>query len=265
MISLIISTYNRYDFLYLVLKSINNQSFKNFEVIIAEDCEKVEMKKNIKEWKKEFSFEIKHVSQEDIGFRKCKILNKAVKIAKEKIVIIDGDCILHYKFLENYNKYFQKGYDIIFGRRCEMSKKLTEKLLNEKRVKVSLAELIFPYSKAWTECIYFPLITKTKKRKLNLLGSNMGFTKDAIMKINGFNEKYQYPGVGEDTDLEWRFSSINIRYIALKNTVIEYHLWHSTSGSYDFNKNAEIYFESKNKNQWYTVNGIIKNKQEEGV
>lgn len=54
MISLIISVYNRYDFLYLVLKSIEKQSFKNFEVIIAEDCEKIEMKENIKNGKKNF-------------------------------------------------------------------------------------------------------------------------------------------------------------------------------------------------------------------
>ena len=260
MISLIISVYNRYDFLYLVLKSIEKQSFKNFKVIIAEDCEKIEMKENIKKWEKEFSFIIRHISQEDIGFRKCKILNEALKMAKENIVIIDGDCLLHYKFLENYNKYFQKGYDVIFGRRCEMSKFLTEKLLKEKSCKIKLRELIYPYSKAWTECIYFPLITKTKKRDLKLLGSNMGFTKEIIYKINGFNEEYQSPGVGEDSDLEWRFKKVNAKYIALKNTVVEYHLWHSTSGSYTFEKNSNIYFESKNKNQWYTKNGIKKER-----
>ena len=44
-------------------------------------------------------FEIKHVSQEDVGFRKCKILNEAIKIASKNIIIIDGDCLLHHKFL----------------------------------------------------------------------------------------------------------------------------------------------------------------------
>ena len=58
-------------------------------------------------------FGIKHVFQENIGFRKCKILNEAIKIEKEKIAVIDGECLLQYKFLENYNKYFQKGYDVI--------------------------------------------------------------------------------------------------------------------------------------------------------
>ena len=255
MISLIISVYNRYDFLYLVLKSIEKQSFKNFEVIIAEDCEKIEM---IKKWEKEFSFIIRYISQEDIGFRKCKILNEALKMTKENIVIIDGDCLLHYKFLENYNKYFQKGYDVIFGRRCEMSKSLTEKLLKEKRCKIKLRELIYPYSKAWTECIYFPLITKTKKRDLKLLGSNMGFTKEIIYKINGFNEEYQSPGVGEDSDLEWRFKKVNAKYVALKNTVIEYHLWHSTIGKYDVENNFKIMNENIKKEEWYCIKGIKK-------
>ena len=45
-----------------------------------------------------------------------------------------------------------------------MSKSLTEKLLKEERCKVKLRELIYPYSKAWTEYIHFPLITKTKKK-----------------------------------------------------------------------------------------------------
>lgn len=258
MISLIISIYNRYDFLYLVLKSIESQRFKNFEVIIAEDCQKSEFLINLEKWKKEFNFEIKHVSQEDNGFRKCKILNEAIKIAKENIVIIDGDCLLHYKFLENYNKYFEKGYDVIFGRRCEMSRELTEKLLEEKRCEVKLVELIFPYSKAWTECVYFPLITKTKKRKLRLLGSNMGFTKKAILKINGFNEDFQSPGVGEDSDLEWRFEKINVKYIASKNELIQYHLWHKTSGTYDTSKNFNLMKKNQKRNTWFVKNGIIK-------
>lgn len=54
-ISLIISIYDKYDFLYLVLKSIENQTFKNFEVILAEDCEKKELLKKLKEWRKKFS------------------------------------------------------------------------------------------------------------------------------------------------------------------------------------------------------------------
>ena len=54
-LSLIISIYNKYDFLYLVLKSIENQTFKNFEVIIAEDCKKRTFRK-IKRMEKRIFF-----------------------------------------------------------------------------------------------------------------------------------------------------------------------------------------------------------------
>lgn len=249
--SLIIATYDKYNYLYCVLKSIEKQTFKNFEVIIAEDCEKKEMKENIEKWRKEFSFKIKHVFQEDIGFRKCKILNEAIKIAEGKYILtIDCDCILHKKYLENYNKYFEKGYEVIFGRRCEMSKELSEKILSKKgNYKIRLIDLISPYSKAWTECVYMPFVTKLKKRKIRILSSNLGFTKEIILKINGFNEKFNKPGVGEDSDLEWRFESINIKYIALKNTVIQYHIWHKESNAGNNKEGWETLERTRNSNE----------------
>lgn len=259
-LSIIISTYNKYDFLYIVLKSIAKQTLKNFEVIIAEDCEKEEMKENISIWKKEFNFPIKHVFQEDIGFRKNKILNSAIKECETKnIVVIDGDCILHYKFLENYMKYFNQGYDVVFGRRCEMSEKLSFRILEKKgNYKIKLIDLIYPYSKAWTECIYFPFLFNIKKRKLRLLGSNMGFTKEAIYRINGFNEDYTGAGIGEDTDLEWRFMKAGIKYKASKNELIQYHIFHDRGNRQNNVFGEKILKESKEKDEWFCRNGLVK-------
>lgn len=259
-ISLIVTIYDKYDYLYCVLKSLEKQTEKDFEVIIAEDCEKQEMLEYLEKWRKEFSFDINHVSQEDIGFRKNIILNKAIKVSRgENIVIIDGDCLLHEKFIENYKKYFLEGYDVVFGRRCELSEKLTKKILRLKgEYKIRLLDLIFPYSKAWTEAIYCPLLETLKKRKLRLLGSNMGFTKEIIFKINGFNEDYIGAGVGEDSDLSWRFLAVNANYKASKNTLIEYHLDHGR-GNRGYSPNGwEILSRTCKNNEWYAKNGIVK-------
>lgn len=259
-ISLIVTIYDKYDYLYCVLKFLRRQTFKNFEIIIAEDCQKKEMLEYIKKWKAEFNFPINHVSQEDIGFRKNKILNKALRICSgENIVIIDGDCILHKKFLENYQKYFDEGYDVVFGRRCELSEKATNKILNSKgECKIHLLDLIFPYSKAWTEAVYFPLLETLKKRKLRLLGSNMGFTKKIIFKINGFNENYVGAGIGEDTDLQWRFLSVGVKYKASKNTLVQYHLYHGRENRQNSIEGAKILAETQKNNEWFTKNGIEK-------
>lgn len=259
-ISLIVSIYDKYDYLYVVLNSIEKQSFKNFEVIIAEDCEKEQMIKKIEEWSKEFTFNIKHVSQEDIGFRKNMILNKAIKLTQaQNIVIIDGDCILHRKFLENYMNYFRKGYNVVFGRRCEMSENLSKKILELKgNYKIKMWDLIKPYSKAWTECIYFPFIISLKKRKLRLLGSNMGFTKEIIYKINGFNEDYTGACIGEDTDLEWRFLRAGAKYKAVKNQVIQYHIFHGRADRQNTINGLEILKNTKENDEWFCKNGLVK-------
>lgn len=259
-VSLIISTYNKYDYLYLVLKSVDEQTYKNFEVIIAEDAEKQEMLDNLEKWKKEFSFEIKHCSHEDIGFRKCKILNKALKVSSGKVVlIIDGDCILHKKYIKNYVALFEKGYDVVFGRRCEMSEELSKRILKKKRIEeINLFNLIFPYSKAWTEAVYIPFFFTLKKRKLRLLGSNMGFTRKIIYEINGFNEDFEGAGIGEDTDLEWRFDKLNVKYKASKNKLIQYHIFHGRTDRAVSNMGKEILERTKMNNEWFTKNGIIK-------
>lgn len=259
-ISIIIAMYNKYDYLYCVLKSLSQQTYNDFEVIIAEDCEKNEMLENLRIWREEFNFKIKHVSQEDIGFRKNRILNKALKKSEgDYIITLDCDCMLHKKFLENYMKYFLKGYEVIFGRRCEMSEKLSNKILNLKgNYKIKLIDLIFPYSKAWTECIYLPFFKEIKKRKLRLLGSNMGFTRDIIFKINGFNEDYEGAGIGEDTDLQWRFLAINAKYIAVKNKLIQYHIFHGRGARQESQNGEKILDKTQKNNEWFTKNGLIK-------
>ena len=76
-----------------------------------------------------------HVSHEDCGFRKNKILNDAIKITEgEKLVFIDGDCILHRKFLEMYNLNIKRDA-YYYARRVMLSERMSNKLLSTKNVK----------------------------------------------------------------------------------------------------------------------------------
>jgi len=98
MISLIISFYKRLDILELIFQSLDKQSFKNFGIIVAEDNNDPQTVEFINKVRHMHTYGIQHVSQENIGFRKTRILSNAVKTAKgEQIVFIDGDCIFHSK------------------------------------------------------------------------------------------------------------------------------------------------------------------------
>ncbi|HAI17000.1 MAG TPA: glycosyl transferase family 2, partial [Xanthomarina gelatinilytica] len=77
-ISVIISTYNSPEWLAKVLHGYNNQTYQNFEVVIADDGSKQETIDLIEAFKKEVFYPITHVWHEDNGFQKSQILNKAI-------------------------------------------------------------------------------------------------------------------------------------------------------------------------------------------
>lgn len=257
--SVVITVYNKYRELDLVLETLENQSYKNFEVIIAEDCEKKEMLEFLKEARSKYKLLIKHVSQEDIGFRKNKILNKAIKEAKtEFIIFLDGDCLVHKNFIRNYMKEFDK-YDVLYGRRVELSEELTNRILKQKsNYRIKFLDLLLTKSENSWEALYMPVWINFKKRRLRLLGSNMGVRKDVLYSVNGFNEEYIGAGIGEDSDLAWRLESCGVRHKCLKNTVVQYHLYHSRSTRHNSIDGEKIITRERMLNRWRTINGLEK-------
>ena len=90
-ISIIISTYNAEEWLEKVLWGFNCQTFKNFEVVIADDGSGPKTKALLEDLGEKVSYEIVHVWQEDDGFQKSRILNKAVNACSaDYIIMTDG-------------------------------------------------------------------------------------------------------------------------------------------------------------------------------
>ncbi|MGL5624478.1 glycosyltransferase [Cetobacterium sp.] len=257
--SIVITVYNKYKELDLVLRSLENQSYKRFEVIIAEDCQKKEMLDFLKVAKNKYSFPIKHVSQEDIGFRKNRILNKAIKMTETNFIIfLDGDCLVHRNFIKNYMKE-AKRYDVLYGRRVELSEALTNRILKENSdYRIRFLDLLLTKSENSWEAFYMPVWINLKNRRLRLLGSNMGVRKDVLYSVNGFNEEYTGAGIGEDSDLAWRLESCGVRHKCLKNTVVQYHLYHSRSTRHNSVDGEKIITREKMLNRWRTINGLEK-------
>ena len=100
-ISIIISTYNSPDWLANVLYGYNTQTYRNFEVIIADDGSDERTKNCINKIRNEVFYPINHVWHEDNGFQKTIILNKSIlATTSEYIIMTDGDCIPREDFIE---------------------------------------------------------------------------------------------------------------------------------------------------------------------
>src|SRR5258708_2013888 len=103
-ISVIIAFYKNLPFLDVILSGLQRQTYDDdFEVIIAEDDDASATKDFVKKKSGELPFLLKHVFQEDKGFRKNRILNAAVRVADgELLVFFDGDCVPHRRCLKEY-------------------------------------------------------------------------------------------------------------------------------------------------------------------
>jgi glycosyltransferase involved in cell wall biosynthesis/GT2 family glycosyltransferase len=109
MISVILSTFNNEGTIFHCIKSILNQSYKNFELIIINDCSNDKTKEVIK------SFDDKRIvyfeNLSNIGRSKSR--NKAIKNAKGNfIAIMDGDDIAVPKRLEVQINYLKNNPQI---------------------------------------------------------------------------------------------------------------------------------------------------------
>jgi cellulose synthase/poly-beta-1,6-N-acetylglucosamine synthase-like glycosyltransferase len=258
MISLVISFYKRLDFLELIFQSLDIQSYKNFEVIIAEDDNDPKTVDFLNKTRTNKTYGIQHVSHADIGFRKTRILNSAVKTARgEQIVFIDGDCILQKHFMKEYARAITDTH-FCYGRRVFCSKKHTDMLLkSESIIKVNIILASLYGGKSLGAGLYLPFKKNISKQHRRILGCNWGIMKKNILAVNGFDEDYVRAGVGEDFDIDWRLKKHGLKVWSLKGKAIVYHLYHDANYNPSDTEYVEkLMAEKKIIGKSYCVNGI---------
>jgi glycosyltransferase involved in cell wall biosynthesis len=220
--TLIISVYKDVSALEAVLRSVVLQKEKDFEVIISQDCDDPCFDQLIEKFRS--SFPIKHLQQPDQGFLKTKMLNKAIRASEsERLIFIDGDCVLHRRFVKQYVHSIREGRMCI-GRRVNLDAETSRKIRSGERTVPGYLEMIRNKSTSVEES--FPLWSLLQRKLVPLLGSNMGWYKADLIKINGFDETYITPGFGEDSDIEFRARKAGIVPYSVRYKAIQYHLFH---------------------------------------
>ncbi len=235
--SVIISFYKKIDYLKLVLAGFKIQSEKNFEIILADDGTPHDLFPEIEKELNNLPMSAIHIWQEDKGFRKNRVLNKAIEAASsDYLIFIDGDCVPHSEFVAEHLKNAEENA-VLTGRRVNLSQKFTEKLTPEKIENYFLEKNfcllaldgVFGKSTDVEKGIYIKseLLRKFfNKKKRGLLGCNFSLHKQDMLKINGFDERYEAPSIGEDSDVQFRLELAGVKVKSLNNIAIEYHLYH---------------------------------------
>ncbi len=257
-LSLIIAVYKNISALDLVLKGLEKQSFRDFEVIISEDNEAENMRQFVNQAQKKYFFPIRHISQPDRGFRKDMALNKSVALsAADYLVFIDGDCIPHKHFLKAHIENKQEGI-ALFGRRVMLSEMLTQKLYNTKELSLlNIFQLLVTKCQRLDAACYLPFLPTPIQQTTSIWGCNWSIHKKHIIAVNGFDEDYVLPGYGEDTDIEWRLFKTGIKLKKIKNQAIQYHLYHKENYT-DTLENEKLMCKKQAQGNFFCENGLAK-------
>jgi glycosyltransferase involved in cell wall biosynthesis len=92
--SVVVTTYNQPRPLELVLWGFAAQTYRDFELLVADDGSGAETRDVIDRLRVDAGMRIVHVWHEDRGFRKTEILNRAILAASgDYLFFTDGDCI----------------------------------------------------------------------------------------------------------------------------------------------------------------------------
>jgi glycosyltransferase involved in cell wall biosynthesis len=234
-LSLIIAVHNKPEFLEKVFTSLLNQTLQDFEIVIADDGSGPQIADLVSQWGGRFSYPIAHVWQEHKGFRKTVIANRSVvRSRSDYLCFIDGDCIMHHRFIEDHFKTRRVG-TVLSGRRImldeEMTATSTPSDVQTRRIEKPSFWLGHVHLSNLKHGLRLPAVASIedawkKSRNYCILGSNFSVHKGDFYRVNGYEEAIAGRGL-EDNNLSNRFKRAGIRIRTVARKAIQYHLFHS--------------------------------------
>lgn len=236
-VSVIVSTYNKPEWLEKVLWGFNCQTYKDFELIVADDGSDNKTRDLIDGIRKKVSYEIIHVWQEDDGFQKCKILNKAIQAShNDYLIMTDGDCIPREDFVQVHYINKTPGYFISGGYYMlpmNISKAITLKDIEKQNcfniqwLKEKGIPKTFKNTKLTTRGFMSTLFNTFTPTNASWNGHNSSGWRKDILNVNGFDERMQYGG--EDRELGERLFNFGVKSKQLRYSAVCIHLDHERS------------------------------------
>ncbi len=250
--SLIITTYNWKEALDLVFMSISRQSEFPDEILVADDGSREDTAALVAEWAARVPVPVRHIWQEDAGFRLARSRNRAIVAATgEYIIIIDGDMVLHQQFIADHKAAARTGY-FIQGVRLLTGPTQAQRMLRQKIIDLGF---FTGDVKRRRHLLRIPLLSwliyqQVHSHQKAIRGSNQAFWKSDLVKVNGFDERMTGWG-REDNEIAQRLYNAGVKRRNLKFAALTIHIHHNQRKPTGINPNDHFLQETiVNKSKW---------------
>ena len=232
--AVIVTTYNRPDALAAVLDGYLAQHGADFELLVADDGSTGATRDLVAAYAARATFPLRHVWQEDRGFRAAAARNRALAAtAADYIIFTDGDCIPRRDFVARHRALAAPGC-FLAGNRVLLSEHFTHKALTE-RLPLHQWSISRWLTARLTGDInrWLPLLalgdgawrTRAPQRWQGVKTCNLSAWRPDLVRVNGLDESYSGWGL-EDSDLVIRLLHAGVRHKSARFAAPVLHLWH---------------------------------------
>ena len=269
-ISVIVSTYNSEAWLEKVLHGYAAQTYRHFEVVVADDGSAPSTHTLVQQHARSYPVPLRHVWHEDRGYRRQEILNLAIPLtAHDYLVFTDGDCIPRSDFLQVHARHAQPGR-FLSGGYCKLGMELSKRICLEdiqtgrcfdrgwlgSHERMGLSNTLKlgagPISAGWLDAI------TTARPTFN--NCNSSAWKKDLIAINGYDERMKYGG--PDREVGERLENNGIRGKQIRHRAVCVHLDHARGYKTpeSVQNNLKIRAETRQQKRIWTPYGIEKSE-----
>ena len=226
--TLIITTYNWPQALAVVLKSAIAQTYRRYEIIIADDGSSGTTEQVIRNCLEGQSIPWRHIRHADNGIRQARVKNMAVAHSTgEYLIFIDHDVALHPNFIEDHIR-FSSNRSFLQGKRVFLSEKLTQSCIAEGRLLKPSPFLhgLENRKNGFRIPGLVDVVNPKRSFQTSLRGCNLSMHKAAFAEVDGYDETFDGLWGREDSDICYRLFHSGWKVKNLWLAGLQYHLHH---------------------------------------
>lgn len=258
MISIVTAYFNRKNLFYNTLRSINNSSIKDIEVIVVDDCSSEEHR--LEDLKEEFKFlKVIRLEKENKWYiNPCVPFNIGIKEAKGDIIVLQNPECYHLGDVlkDILNKLNEKNY-LSYG--CySLDKNMTEvvsntinsdkKIIDQSKIQNSINPMVDRriiqeggigwYNHSIFRPVGYHFLSAIKKSNMN--------------QLNGFDERYAKGIAYDDDELLVRIRRMGLN-VEIVNNPFVLHQWHYDTNNFVAQATNAAELLNHNRNLLYNV------------
>lgn len=233
-LSVIVSVYNRPEFLEKVLWGYAVQTRRDFELVLADDGSGDEVAAVVRKFTAESGLPVLHVWHEDRGFRKTVILNRAIVASSgDRLLFTDGDCVPRSDLVAVHEELAEEGR-YLAGGYLKLPEAVSAALTVGDVVSGRATRLGWLRSLGWNPgrralrlvrsrplAALFDRLTPTAA---HFHGNNASVGRAEILAVNGFEGEMGYGGL--DRALGYRLENLGVKGKQVRHRAVCVHLHH---------------------------------------